>query len=696
MRKGRFRWLAVLAALAVLVQLPVTRADAAGAWSQPQQVLTLNGSLTTMSPMVLDGAHHYEVADLGGAPALLTDAGGTWQQYGTNVTDMSGTNSEGIFGLAVSAGVAYIPYMDGKSDLKLAYDPNGPANAWVDVTVVPSGAQCGPGQETEAPAAAVVGGVLAVAFDDGAPCRASTSETNDVYVAAAPISTLAGGASAWQISQVSTGASKGGVYPAVAADGAALDLAYQIGGNGGAIGFAKGTPGGANGFTWPAATQVAGTVSNQGMDRPKMTLAASGGVDVITLGAGGSQVDTWALTNASGSWVSSNVYPNNRTGGERPAAAIGVCGEMVAYTQNAVGGSQAQVMVATLAGGQWSPASVGAPEQSLDSMWPGIAATANGYDLVWVDDDSGSPVLYASSTLCPPVVTAVSPTGGQAAGGTMVTITGQALTGATTVDFGAGNAAGGVTVVSATQVTATAPAGTGTVDVTVTTPGGTSATGPADQFAYQAASGATGSASASGTAPPDGFTDLGGYDWAGAAIAALAKQGIIKGTAPGTFDPAGQVTRAQFAALTQRLFSLPAPTQPVAFNDVPQSYWGYAAVEAAAPYFDYFQVPGGGYAFQPDQAFDRQDVATVIVRLLTASGKLQVLSRADTATVLGKVTDATTIAPALQPYVATAIKAGIMAGFPDGSFQPQGLLNRAQVAVLLQRLQNSFVTVSGS
>jgi hypothetical protein len=46
------------------------------------------------------------------------------------------------------------------------------------------------------------------------------------------------------------------------------------------------------------------------------------------------------------------------------------------------------------------------------------------------------------------------------------------------------DAATGFTVNSATQITATAPAGTGTVDVRVTTAGGTSATGAADQYTY--------------------------------------------------------------------------------------------------------------------------------------------------------------------------------------------------------------------
>jgi spore coat protein U-like protein len=58
-----------------------------------------------------------------------------------------------------------------------------------------------------------------------------------------------------------------------------------------------------------------------------------------------------------------------------------------------------------------------------------------------------------------------------------VTITGTSFSGATAVTFGA-TAATGFTVNSASQITATAPAGTGTVDIRVTTVGGTSATRP--------------------------------------------------------------------------------------------------------------------------------------------------------------------------------------------------------------------------
>ena len=82
-----------------------------------------------------------------------------------------------------------------------------------------------------------------------------------------------------------------------------------------------------------------------------------------------------------------------------------------------------------------------------------------------------------------PTVTKVSPNKGPTGGGTSVTITGTNFTANATVDFGTTGATG-ITVSSATSITAIAPAGTGAVDVTVSTPGGASSTGSADKFSY--------------------------------------------------------------------------------------------------------------------------------------------------------------------------------------------------------------------
>ncbi|QDM27463.1 phospholipase [Tardiphaga sp. vice304] len=104
-----------------------------------------------------------------------------------------------------------------------------------------------------------------------------------------------------------------------------------------------------------------------------------------------------------------------------------------------------------------------------------------------------------------PTVTSIAPTSGPAAGGTSVTITGTNLSGVNAVVFGA-TPATGFTVDSATQITATSPAGTGTVDVRVTTVGGTSATSAADQFTYVAAPTVTSIAPTSG--PTAGGTSV--------------------------------------------------------------------------------------------------------------------------------------------------------------------------------------------
>lgn len=66
----------------------------------------------------------------------------------------------------------------------------------------------------------------------------------------------------------------------------------------------------------------------------------------------------------------------------------------------------------------------------------------------------------------------ISPNQGSTGGGTVVTITGTNLSGATAVRFG--TKLGTITANTATSVTVTSPSGAGTVPVTVTTPGGTS------------------------------------------------------------------------------------------------------------------------------------------------------------------------------------------------------------------------------
>ena len=84
-----------------------------------------------------------------------------------------------------------------------------------------------------------------------------------------------------------------------------------------------------------------------------------------------------------------------------------------------------------------------------------------------------------------PAVTGITPKTGPTTGGTVVTVTGTGFTGATAVRFGP-VAATDVTVVSATQLTATSPPeAASTRNIFVTTPAGTSSWDVADIFTYK-------------------------------------------------------------------------------------------------------------------------------------------------------------------------------------------------------------------
>ncbi len=90
----------------------------------------------------------------------------------------------------------------------------------------------------------------------------------------------------------------------------------------------------------------------------------------------------------------------------------------------------------------------------------------------------------------PPTLSAVSPNLGAQGSSVNVTLTGTNLTGASAIIAGPGITVSNLTVVSATQVTATfaigASAATGPQNVTITTPGGTSAVNPQAVFTINA------------------------------------------------------------------------------------------------------------------------------------------------------------------------------------------------------------------
>ncbi len=146
----------------------------------------------------------------------------------------------------------------------------------------------------------------------------------------------------------------------------------------------------------------------------------------------------------------------------------------------------------------------------------------------------------------------VSPTNGAPAGGTSVTVSGTGFTGATSVDFGAGNP-GTITSNTAGKIVVTSPAstlagpGTGTVDVTVTTPNGTSATNANDLYTYNGSTAPGGGVSVSKVSALIGnYPDkVSGTGWAaGGDTTVTLNECASTAYSSATCDAANQVTVA--------------------------------------------------------------------------------------------------------------------------------------------------------
>ncbi|MCW2494140.1 IPT/TIG domain-containing protein [Jatrophihabitans sp.] len=106
---------------------------------------------------------------------------------------------------------------------------------------------------------------------------------------------------------------------------------------------------------------------------------------------------------------------------------------------------------------------------------------------LWLHVNSGGGPVGPPPAGAAPVVTGVSPSSGPTSGGTTVTISGQGFTGASGVSFGS-TIVKKITVVSDTEITVTAPAGSaGPTEVSVTGPSGSSGPSKNDTFTYVAA-----------------------------------------------------------------------------------------------------------------------------------------------------------------------------------------------------------------
>lgn len=176
-----------------------------------------------------------------------------------------------------------------------------------------------------------------------------------------------------------------------------------------------------------------------------------------------------------------------------------------------------------------------------------------------------------------------------------------------------------------------------------------------------------------------GFSDISGY-WARNDILQLASLSIAKGNA-GKFNPGGAVTRAEFAAMIISAMGFGDQariTQGLAtgYKDVPGSHWASGFVNLAKEKGIITGYPDG--TFKPAKVIRRDEITSVLVRALNLT--------AGTEGVLNNFTDGGEIPDWARDSIGAAYSAGLVSGFPDGSFKPGRFASRGETAALVKKV----------
>ncbi|WP_418792474.1 S-layer homology domain-containing protein [Phosphitispora sp. TUW77] len=178
------------------------------------------------------------------------------------------------------------------------------------------------------------------------------------------------------------------------------------------------------------------------------------------------------------------------------------------------------------------------------------------------------------------------------------------------------------------------------------------------------------------------FNDMAQAQWALKHVYKMKSQNIIKGYPDGSFQPNKPVTHAEAVALVLRSAGLEEEVADFDLGSVVLPYKDAAQIPewvkkyvAYAYTNGYLEVSESGN-FQSNKGASRQWVVKLIVKVMGLEEDAAGMDN-----VILPFKDAADVSE--TGYVASAVKNNIINGFPDGTFQPNKGVTRAQIAVML-------------
>jgi hypothetical protein len=155
------------------------------------------------------------------------------------------------------------------------------------------------------------------------------------------------------------------------------------------------------------------------------------------------------------------------------------------------------------------------------------------------------------------------------------------------------------------------------------------------------------------------------------------------------FYPEENTTRAAFAVLLAKVFSLPLPSDNgTGFNDVGKDYCLYG--KKVAKYLEAARIagfiePDAAGKFYPDHPLDRKDAVVILLHALELEAYAFSLDEEQIDIQLRGFRDANDIPASYRPYLATAVMLGINEGYPDRTIKPNRTMSRAEAATIVYR-----------
>jgi hypothetical protein len=153
------------------------------------------------------------------------------------------------------------------------------------------------------------------------------------------------------------------------------------------------------------------------------------------------------------------------------------------------------------------------------------------------------------------------------------------------------------------------------------------------------------------------------------------------------------VTLAEFAKTAQARFRLAQPGYPVAFDDLRPNDPEYAAAQAVYPFLHrQLLCPECALtsSFSQKNGLTRAQAAVALVSILADQERIGLLTPEQTASVLGHVPDADELSVFARPYIATALRDGILAVDAGNMVRPAQPYSRAEMAAVFDTVQQRF------